>query len=87
MKKKNVEIAKEEIRQIMDPVEEESRAPIPWQHELRKSLDRIERILKWLVRVQKINLYDSGSHFLFPHDKITAIHNLPDIGDILEEKE
>lgn len=49
-------------------------------------LDRMERMLKWLIGAQKINLYDSGQYFLLPHDKITAVHNLPDISDILEEK-
>ena len=67
---------------IMEDIEKETRVeekPVP-----PSQLDRIERMLKWLVQVQKINLYDSGSSFLQPHDRITAIHNLPDISDIIK---
>lgn len=67
---------------IHKDIEEKSRIemkPVP-----PSQLDRIERMLKWIVKAQKINLYDSGPYFLPPHDKITAIDNLPDISDIIE---
>lgn len=66
---------KEETQQLMDFISKSCQAP---------RLDRIERLLKWLV----IKNFDCSAWHRSgkPEDIFDLIRELPDISDILEEK-
>jgi len=76
--KKDMEITME---QIVEDLERESRAPLPWQHYLWKRLDRTERMLKWFITYFK---YHDPAEYLRAKNnaKISGIE-FPDISDVL----
>jgi len=83
------EDAKAMMEKIADDIEKESRAPLPWQHYLWKKLDRIEKMLKWII-LDKCN--DTvREHYrkmrLSDEDLEKALWKKPDISDILKSSE
>ena len=80
---------KEYLRKTMDEAEKESRAPLPWQHGLWKQLDRIEKMLKWLVLIKKSNMTDLESNLAWMGDRWVKLPDLSDIkmGEVVQVQE